>query len=486
MSHPVPKAEELPPRAARGAEPRTAAVGARRDLPAVHEVLEHPRLVTLQERVDRAYILDEVRKCLAAYRQSIEQDTAAAAPSVEAVAERVAERVERWLEPKLKAVINLTGTLLHTNLGRAPLSDAAIDAMRDACNSVNLEFDLADGKRGDRDDLVEELLCRLTGAEAATVVNNNAAAVYLVLNTLANRRRVAVSRGELVEIGDGFRMPDIVRKSGCRLMEVGTTNRTHLKDFQQALDDGVGVLLKVHTSNYRIEGFVHEVPLKDLVRVGREKGVPVIADLGSGALVDLARWGLSGEPTVQDAIGAGVDLVTFSGDKLLGGPQAGLVVGRREWVRRIKRNPIKRALRCDKLRLAALEATLRAFLSPQTVDKTLPAYRLIARPLEEIETLATRVRDVCETWAAGRAQVEVILGRSQVGSGSLPGDTLPTCFVGLIPRRGSPETLARELRALSPPVIGRIHGGRVLLDMRCLLDIESLLRALGARGGASR
>lgn len=436
--------------------------------------------------MDRGYVLDEIRSCLATYRESIRRNAAAAAPSLETVAEQVAERAERWLEPKLKAVINLTGTLLHTNLGRAPLSDAAIEAMRDARNSVNLEFDLAEGKRGDRDDVVEELLCRLTGAEAATVVNNNAAAVYLVLNTLANRRRVAISRGELVEIGDGFRMPDIVRKSGCRLMEVGTTNRTHLKDYQKAVDDGAGVLLKVHTSNYRIEGFVHDVPLQDLVRVGRKRGIPVIADLGSGALVDLARWGLSGEPTVRDAIGAGADLVTFSGDKLLGGPQAGLAVGRREWVRRIKRNPLKRALRCDKLRLAALEATLRAFLSPATVDQALPAYRLIARPLQQLETLAARVRGALETWAAARAQVEVIRGRSQVGSGSLPGDTLPTCLVALIPRRGSPEALARELRALSPPVIGRIHGGRVLLDMRCLLELEPLFRALGAGGGASR
>jgi L-seryl-tRNA(Ser) seleniumtransferase len=350
--------------------------------------------------------------------------------------------------------------------------------MREARNSVNLEFDLASGKRGDRDDLVEELLCRLTGAEAATVVNNNAAAVYLALNTLADRRRhVAVSRGELVEIGDSFRMPDIIRKSGCRLMEVGTTNRTYLKDYKQAVDEGAAVLLKIHASNYRIEGFVHEVPMQELARLGRESGVPVIADLGSGALVDLALWGLSGEPTVRDTVAAGADLVTFSGDKLLGGPQAGLLVGRQELIRRIKRNPIKRALRCDKLRLAALEATLRSFLAPKTLDQTLPTYQMIARPLEEIEALAARVRGVVERWAAGRAQIEVVPGHSQVGSGSLPGDTLPTRLVTLAPSRGSPEALARELRALRPPIIGRIQGGRVLLDMRCLLDVQPLLCA---------
>lgn len=442
--------------------------------------------MALQQRVDHTYVVNEVRTCLDAYRETLQHDAGTATPSLETVAEQVAARVEQWFRPRLEPVINLTGTLLHTNLGRSPLSEAAIEAMRKASGSVNLEYDLAKGRRGDRDELVEELLCRLTGAEAATVVNNNAAAVFLVLDALARRRRIAVSRGELVEIGDSFRMPDIVRKSGCKLMEVGTTNRTHLKDYQQALDEGARLLLKVHTSNYRIEGFVHEVPLHELARLGREKGVPVIADLGSGALVDMARWGLSGEPTVRDAIDAGVDLVTFSGDKLLGGPQAGLIVGRREWVRRIKRNPIRRALRCDKLRLAALEATLHAFLSPQTVDKVLPAYRLISRSLQEIEALTAEVQPAIERWAAGRAQVEVLPGHSQVGSGSLPGDTLTTCLIALTPCGVRVDAVARALRALSPPVIGRIHGGKVLLDMRCLLEAGPLLTALAAAAGTKR
>lgn len=465
---------------------QSTAEGGRRELPAVHQVLEDPRLVSLQQWVDHTYLVEEVRLCLDACRQSMQQDSGNPTPSRESIAGQVAERVERWLEPKIKPVINLSGTLLHTNLGRSPLSEAAIEAMRAATDTVNLEFDLKTGRRGDRDSHVEDLLCLLTGAEAATVVNNNAAAVFLVLNTLANRKRVAVSRGELVEIGDSFRMPDIIRKSGCRLMEVGTTNRTHLKDYRQALEDGAGLLLKVHTSNYRIEGFVHEVPLDALAQLGHESGVPVVADLGSGALVDLARWGLTGELTVQDVVKAGVDLITFSGDKLLGGPQAGLVVGRRDWVRRIKRNPIKRALRCDKLRLAALEATLRAFLSPQTVDKTLPAYRLIARPLQEIEAMAANVRVAVEHWVAGRAKVEMIPGHSQVGSGSLPGDTLPTFLIALTPSRTGVAALARALRALSPPVIGRMHGGKVLLDIRCLLDAEPLTRALRGEGAASQ
>jgi L-seryl-tRNA(Ser) seleniumtransferase len=458
----------------------------RRELPAVYEVLEHPRLLALRQRVDHSYLVEEVRACLDACRKAMQQDAGVEAASLETVAAQVAGRIERWFEPRLRTVINLTGTLLHTNLGRSPLSAAAIEAVREAAEAVNLEYDLEKGKRGDRDDLVEELLCRLTGAEAATVVNNNAGAVYLVLNTLADRQRVAVSRGELVEIGDSFRMPDIVRKSGCKLLEVGTTNRTHLKDYQQALLDGARLLLKVHTSNYRIEGFVHEVPVHELARLGRENRVPVIADLGSGALLDMARWGLSGEPVVRDVVAAGVDVVTFSGDKLLGGPQAGLVVGRRECVQRIKRNPMRRALRCDKLRLAALEATLRAFLSPQTAAGELPAYRLIARSPQEIEALTAQVRPAVERWAAGRARVEVMSGRSQVGSGSLPGDTLPTFLIALTPTGTDGEALARALRALDPPVIGRIHAGKVLLDMRCLLEPEALLRALAANDGAGR
>lgn len=448
----------------------------------MHEVLEHPRLATLRERVDHSYLVVEVRASLDEHRRALQENAEAGAPSADVLANQVAARVEQWLKPRLRPVINLTGTLVHTNLGRAPISAAALEAIRVAGGTVNLEYHLGKGRRGDRDSLVEELLCRLTGAEAATVVNNNAAAVFLVLNTLASRKAVAVSRGELVEIGDSFRMPDIIRKSGCKLIEVGTTNRTHPEDYRRALDSGATLLLKVHTSNYRVEGFVSEVGLPELVRLGRERQVPVVADLGSGALVDMARWGLSDEPTVGEAVAAGADLVTFSGDKLVGGPQAGLIVGRREWMRDIKRNPLRRALRCDKLRLAALEATLRAFLSPLTVQSEVPTYRLIARPLAEIERLAASVRPAIERWAAARARVEVLPGRSQVGSGSLPGDSLATCLIALAPQRGSVDALARELRMLEPPVIGRIHGGKVLLDMRCLLEPEPLLRALAPVG----
>ncbi|OGI54220.1 MAG: L-seryl-tRNA(Sec) selenium transferase [Candidatus Muproteobacteria bacterium RIFCSPHIGHO2_12_FULL_60_33] len=448
-------------------------------LPAVYEILAHPRLAALAAKTDHALLVAEIQRRLAQHREALRAD-GGTPPDADAVAAEVAKIVEGWFEPRLKPVINLTGTLLHTNLGRAPLSEAAVAAMTAASGTVNLEYDLGRGKRGDRDTLIEELLCRLSGAEAATIVNNNAAAVYLTLNTLADRKRVAVSRGELVEIGDSFRIPDIVKKSGCKLMEVGTTNRTHPADYQRALEEGATVLLKVHASNYRIQGFTHEVSLVELVALGRKHNVPVVTDLGSGAFVDMRRWGLAGEPTVQESVAAGADVVTFSGDKLLGGPQAGLIVGRVEAIKRIKRNPMKRALRCDKLILAALEATLRAYLSPATIEQSLPAYRLIGRPLAEIERLMQDVLPPIERWAAGRAGVAVEPGRSQVGSGSLPDQTLETRIIALTPLRGSPETLAQALRELRPPVIGRVHGGKVLLDLRGLPDAQPLIEALAA------
>ena len=448
-------------------------------LPAVYEILAHPRLAALAAKTDHALLVAEIQRRLAQHREALRAD-GGTPPDADAVAAEVAKIVEGWFEPRLKPVINLTGTLLHTNLGRAPLSEAAVAAMTAASGTVNLEYDLGRGKRGDRDTLIEELLCRLSGAEAATIVNNNAAAVYLTLNTLADRKRVAVSRGELVEIGDSFRIPDIVKKSGCKLMEVGTTNRTHPADYQRALEEGATVLLKVHASNYRIQGFTHEVSLVELVALGRKHNVPVVTDLVSGAFVDMRRWGLAGEPTVQESVAAGADVVTFSGDKLLGGPQAGLIVGRVEAIKRIKRNPMKRALRCDKLILAALEATLRAYLSPATIEQSLPAYRLIGRPLAEIERLMQDVLPPIERWAAGRAGVAVEPGRSQVGSGSLPDQTLETRIIALTPLRGSPETLAQALRELRPPVIGRVHGGKVLLDLRGLPDAQPLIEALAA------
>ncbi len=455
-------------------------------LPAVHEVLDHARLTALRIKLDHPLLVAEIQAQLAVHREVLRAGRLVHTPTAAEIAEEVAATVEGWFTPSVRAVINLTGTLLHTNLGRSPLSAAAVDAMVSASAAVNLEFNLEKGRRGDRDDLVNGLLCRLCGAEAATVVNNNAAAVYLSLNSLANRRRVVISRGELVEIGGSFRMPDIVKKSGCRLVEVGTTNRTHLKDYRAALEDGGQLLLRVHTSNYRVVGFTHEVPLKQLVELGREHKVPVVADLGSGAFVDPERWGLRGEPTVQKAVTAGADLITFSGDKLLGGPQSGIVVGKDKWIKRLKRNPMKRALRCDKLILAALDSTLRAYLSPRTVEQNLPVCHLISLSLTEIEQVAATVLPYAERWAQGRAHVEIIPGESQVGSGSLPDATLPTCLIALTPIKGSPERIARELRALQPAVVGRVSGGKLLMDMRGLLQPESLIRALEPAGGKPR
>ncbi|MDP3481771.1 MAG: L-seryl-tRNA(Sec) selenium transferase [Sulfuricella sp.] len=448
-------------------------------LPAVYEILAHPRLEVLSANIDHDLLVAGIQARLAFHREVLRNGPHHSPPSADELAQEVALEVEKWHAPGLEPVINLTGTLLHTNLGRAPLSAAAIAALVRAAGSVNLEYDLDAGKRGDRDSVVEALLTRLTGAEAATVVNNNAAALYLALNTLANKRRVVVSRGELVEIGASFRMPDIIRASGCRLMEVGTTNRTHLADYRQALDEGGQLLLKVHTSNYRVVGFASEVSLAELVKLGRERNVPVVADLGSGALVDVSRYGVPDEPLVQDAVRAGADLVTFSGDKLLGGPQSGVIVGRSPFIKRVKRNPMKRALRCDKLVLGALDATLAAYLSPQTLEQNLPTYRMLSRSLAEIETLARQVQPPLERWAQGRAKVELLPSRAQVGSGAAPDATLPSLAFALTPLKGSSATqLARALRQLSPPVIGRLHDGGLLLDLRALLDPERLISAL--------
>jgi L-seryl-tRNA(Ser) seleniumtransferase len=383
----------------------------------------------------------------------------------------------------LRRVFNLTGTVLHTNLGRAPLSEAAIRqavmVMREACN---LEFDLDSGRRGERDRVVEEVLVELTGAEAATVVNNNAAAVLLVLAALAHKREVLLSRGELIEIGGSFRIPDVMRSANARLVEVGTTNRTHAADFDNAVSPATAALMKVHASNYQITGFVAEVAAPEMAAIAHAHQLPFIVDLGAGSLIDLSTFGLPKEPVVRDAIGAGADVVTFSGDKLLGGPQAGLIVGRKALIDRIRRHPLKRALRVSKLTLAALEATLLAYRTPDHLARELPTLRLLTRPLADIDALARRLQPRVGAALGESWQVSVLAVSSQVGSGSLPVDVIPSMALAIGSTEGRAGSALKKLSArlarLPVPVVGRISGDRLVLDLRCLEDESGFLAQL--------
>jgi len=444
-----------------------------RKLPAVATVLATGVAAALVERHGRVAATDAIRAAIDEARDAM-RGTAARAPDAAELAQRAAVRLDARL-PGLRPLFNLTGTVLHTNLGRALLAEAAIEAAAAAMrHAVALEYDLAGGERGERDDHLRGLLCELTGAEDATVVNNNAAAVLLCLNTLALGRDAVVSRGELIEIGGAFRLPQIMERAGVRMVEVGTTNRTHPADYREAIGERTGLVLKVHTSNYRIQGFTAEVGARELAAIAGAAGVPLLNDLGSGMLVDLSRYGLAREPTVREAVAEGARLVTFSGDKLLGGPQAGFIVGERALIERINRNPLKRALRVDKLRLAAIEATLNLYRDPDRLAERLPTLRFLARPQVDIEAQAQRLRPALAQKFADTFVVTVGACASQVGSGALPLDTLASAAL-LIRPHGSQlmlDRLAAAMRALPQPIIGRIADGALQLDLRCLADAD--------------
>jgi L-seryl-tRNA(Ser) seleniumtransferase len=450
-------------------------------LPALDAMLKSAALASEIDRYGRQSTATALRAVFAGLRQDPTALPATSEDAMVMIADLTKDRLGVSGRSPVRAVFNLTGTILHTNLGRAVLPESAIAAVTQAARTPSsLEYDLDTGRRGDRERGLVERLIRLTGAEDATVVNNNAAAVVLALDTLARRREVPISRGELVEIGGAFRMPDIMTRAGCRMREVGTTNRTHLRDYEAAIGPRSAMLLKVHTSNYVVEGFTASVEEAALARLAHEHGLPLMVDLGSGALVDLARYGLPHEPTPMELIKAGADLVTFSGDKLLGGPQAGLIVGRRDLIAKLKRNPLKRALRLDKMTLAALDAVLRLYEDPDRLAEHLPTLRYLGRSVTAMARQADRLAPALREALGSNWLVSVETCQSEVGSGSVPGAELPS--VALVSRldgkRGAGAALARlsaKFRALPTPVIGRISENGFWLDLRCLDDEEEFL-----------
>jgi L-seryl-tRNA(Ser) seleniumtransferase len=461
------------------------AAAARRAIPSLDRLLQLEVIAELTARYGRSLVTEAARAELASLRATLGRRTGNPQAGFDEArfVEACAERLARETRPSLRPVFNLTGTVLHTNLGRAVMPQEAAQAVaRAMTRPVNLEYELDEGGRGERDRHVERWLMRLTGAEAALVVNNNAAAVYLALNTLALKKEVPVSRGELIEIGGAFRIPDIMVRAGVRMVEVGTTNRTHLKDYAGAISPRTAALMKVHTSNYAIQGFTAAVPEERLAGLARRHNVPLITDLGSGMLVNLEDYGLPHEPTPREALAAGADIVTFSGDKLLGGPQAGLIVGRSKWIDRIRTNPMKRALRVDKMTLAALEAVLRLYADPGRLTTALPTLRYLVRPPAEIDAQARRLLPAVKSALQGKAGAEVIPVRSQIGSGSLPVDLVASHAIAVAApgkrRNALAAGIAAAFRALPVPVIGRVSDGAFIMDLRCLEHEDEFVEQL--------
>lgn len=452
-----------------------------RALPSVDQVLARDDVGECLAALGPSRRTGLVRQVLAQLRQDLrsrdgvgDDPAPERADLLDRAATAVLRAAEAWGRPSLRPTINATGVILHTGLGRAPLAPEALEAVsRAAARYCNLEVDLESGERGSRLDHVEERLCGLTGGEAAVVVNNNAGALLLMLSALARGREVIVSRGELVEIGGSFRMPDIIAASGARMREVGTTNRTHRRDFEAAIGPNTGLLLAVHPSNFRVRGFTAQVPPNVLVELGHRAGVPVIYDLGGGALIDLATWNLPHEPVVSQALDQGVAAVSFSGDKVLGGPQAGIVVGQSQAVDAMRHDPLMRALRCDKLILSALEATLRLYDGPpERVARSVPCLHMMTEPLERVDARAQRLAAQLSSVAVERLRPEVVDTAAEAGSGALPLVELPSRALALEPTGGTAASLARVLRLADPAVAGRLHRGRLLLDLRTVADGE--------------
>ncbi|MBP9021384.1 MAG: L-seryl-tRNA(Sec) selenium transferase [Syntrophobacterales bacterium] len=445
-----------------------------RGLPKIDEVLLLLKKGDTFAKAPKDLVVDACRQIVAAIRKDILAERAdTLPPSAEEVAELVRRRVESMQSAKLRRVINATGIILHTNLGRAPLCKEALDRINEVARGYsNLEFDLATGKRGLRYDHVKDLLCGLTGAEDALVVNNNAAAVLLVLNTIADGKEAVVSRGELVEIGGEFRIPEVMKRSGAVLREVGTTNRTRPRDYEEAIGERTAVILKVHTSNFRIVGFTEEVELARLVGLGKERGIPVVNDLGSGCLIDLDRYGVDREPTVKDAVRAGADVVTFSGDKLLGGPQSGIILGRKDLLQKIEKNPLNRALRVDKLTLAALEGTLRQYLSEEDAVTRIRALKTLTEPPEKVEKRARKLLTTLKKTAPEGFTFSLKKGCSMAGGGSLPSQEVATSLIGVRSKKMTANEVEERLRGLAVPIVARISGDEVLLDLRTIDEEE--------------
>jgi len=458
-----------------------------RKIPKVDDILSRPEIVDLLKIHPRAVVLEAIRKGLNTFRGDLlrREDPSSVQEflfSFEHLYPLFQREIDLQVQPRLRRIINATGVVIHTNLGRAPLHSSALEHMVDVARRYsNLEYDLHAGERGTRYSHVEEILCRLSGAESALVVNNNAAAVLLCLNTFAEGKEAIVSRGELVEIGGAFRIPDVMKRSGALLREVGTTNRTHLRDYQKAMGPETALLLKVHTSNFRVMGFTSEVSLEEMVELGRGKNIPVMNDLGSGCLVDLSRYGLEKEPTVQEAVKTGVDVVTFSGDKLLGGPQAGIIVGKKRFLDLLKANPLTRALRIDKLTLAALESTLVLYLDENRAIEEIPTLRMLTLDQGRLKRRGRRLLKRLAGGVDKEASLNLREDISHVGGGALPLQELPTMVLAIKPLHLSVNDLEKKLRSGAPPVISRISRDELILDMRTIFDDEVPLVADGLR-----